>query len=139
MALFSDKASSRSEATEALKLLNVCAAIQAHIQWKQRLQRYIRGESDELLDPGVVGCDKSCALGEWLHSHGELHFGEHEKFRQLKSVHTDFHAYAADVIQAVHSGEQEHAYRLLHNGEYPKVSNRIKSMLAGLSLEFDFS
>ncbi|MGM0594549.1 MAG: CZB domain-containing protein [Pseudomonadota bacterium] len=120
------------------KELDVCAAIQAHVQWKLRLQRYIRGESEEQLDPVRVGCDKSCSLGQWLHSHGEESYGSHEKFQRLKAVHADFHSYAADVIHAVHRGERDHAKRLLHHGEYPKVSNRIKSMLAGLSLAFDF-
>ena len=119
--------------------LDVCAAIQAHVQWKQRLLAYIRGEGDEKLDPEVVGSDCICALGQWIYGAGGVHYGEHPKFQSLKSIHTDFHRYAADVVIAVHRGDEVHALKLLQHGEYPKVSNRIKSMLAGLSLEFDFS
>jgi len=124
---------------EAQQALDVFAAIQAHVQWKQRLLAYISGESEERLDPDVVGSDCLCALGKWIGGRGMARYGEHPKFQELKTVHTDFHAYAADVVHAVHSGERNHALRLLQSGEYPKVSNRIKSMLAGLSLEFDFS
>lgn len=119
--------------------LDVFAAIQAHVQWKQRLLHYIDSDGEERLDPEVVGSDCRCELGQWLYGHGATRYGDHPKFQSLKKIHADFHAYAADVVRAVDNGEREHALRLLQNGEYPKVSNRIKSMLAGLSLEFDFS
>jgi hypothetical protein len=119
--------------------LDVFAAIQAHVQWKQRLLKYINGESEEKLDPEVVGSDCRCALGEWIHSEGEEKYGEHAKFQSLKAIHSDFHTHAAEVVFAVDRGESEHALKLLQNGDYPKISNRIKSMLAGLSLEFEFT
>lgn len=125
--------------SESGSQLDVFAAIQAHVQWKQRLLRYIDGDGEEQLDPEVVGSDCRCALGHWLYGQGASRYGDHPKFQSLKKIHADFHAYAADVVRAVQSDEREHALRLLQSGEYPKVSNRIKSMLAGLSLEFDFS
>lgn len=123
---------------EATQELDVFAAIQAHVQWKQRLLKYIEGESDEELDPEVVGSDCRCALGQWIYGYGVAHYGDHEKFQSLKAIHADFHTYAAKVVEAVQEGDPEQAMFLLQKGEYPKVSNRIKSMLAGLSLEFDF-
>lgn len=142
MALFSEKNKETVKASvsgDQAQQLDVVAAIQAHVQWKQRLLTYITGESEERLDPEVVGSDCRCSLGQWIYGQGEGHYGDHPKFQSLKRIHADFHRYAADVIHAVHRGESDHALNLLQNGEYPKVSNRIKSMLAGLSLEFDFS
>lgn len=118
--------------------LDISAAIRAHVKWKQRLVKYIEGESEEVLDPEEVGSDCLCTLGRWIYGHGEAHYGDHPRFELLKSTHADFHAYAADVVNAVHHGDRDHALRLLQKGEYPKVSNRIKSMLAALSLEYDF-
>lgn len=118
--------------------LDVFAAIQAHVQWKQRLLKYINGESEEKLEPEVVGNDCLCALGQWIYSEGEKKYGEHAKFQALKAIHSDFHSHAAEVVFAVDRGENDYALKLLQNGTYPKISNRIKSILAGLSLEFDF-
>lgn len=118
--------------------LDVMAAIQVHVQWKQRLLAHIRDPQAEPLDPDVVGSDRLCELGQWIHGQGEAKYGEHPGFQTLKAMHAEFHACAADVIHAVERGEQAHALKLLQVGEYPKVSNRIKSMLAGLSLDFDF-
>lgn len=118
--------------------LDVMAAIQAHVQWKLRLQAYIDG-SEEEFDPEVVGSDCLCSLGRWIHGHGEERYGDHPRFLLMKQIHADFHTYAAEVVKAVQRGEQENARNLLLKGEYAKVSNRIKSVLAGLSLEFDFS
>lgn len=119
--------------------LDVIAAIQAHVQWKQRLLSYIDGTSDEELDAEKVGSDCLCSLGQWIYGYGGRSFGEHVRFAELKTTHADFHLHAADVVRSVQRGENEEALNLLQKGEYPKVSNRIKSMLAKLSLEFDFS
>ncbi len=119
--------------------LDVYNALQAHVQWKQRLLAYINGTSEEQLDAENVGSDCLCALGQWIYGPGGNSYGEHVKFVELKSVHTDFHLLAAEVVRAVQSDQQEQALELLQKGDYPKVSNRIKSMLAKLSLEFDFS
>jgi hypothetical protein len=124
---------------EALQELDVFTAIQSHVQWKLRLLSYIEGTSEEVLEPEVVGSDNLCALGKWIYSHGAEHYGDHPKFQSLKDIHAEFHTYASDVVRAVHSGDKEHALHLLQQGEYPKISNRIKSVLAGLSLESDFN
>ena len=135
----SNKAQADSGSEAAGQQLDVAAAIQAHVQWKLRLLAYINGESEEELDPDVVGSDCLCSLGHWIYGHGADRYGDHPKFLSLKAIHADFHTYAGDVVRAVNDGEKEHALRLLQRGEYPKVSNRIKSMLAGISLEFDFT
>lgn len=127
-----------SDTTEASGQLDVVAAIQAHVQWKLKLLAYIHGEGEEKLDPEEVSSDCLCKLGQWIYGHGAESYGDHDKFQSLKAVHADFHRYAGDVVRAVNQGEKEHALHLLQSGEYPKVSNRIKSMLAGISLEFDF-
>lgn len=130
---------SSSDIKEASGQLDVVAAIQAHVQWKLRLLAYINGVGEEHLDPEEVSSDCLCMLGQWIYGHGAESYGDHDKFHSLKEVHADFHRYAGEVVRAVNQGEREHALRLLQSGEYPKVSNRIKSMLAGISLEFDFS
>lgn len=118
--------------------LDVVAAIQAHVQWKLRLLAYIHGESEEQLDPEKVGSDCLCSLGKWIYGNGNERFGDHPRFQSLKAIHADFHSHAGEVVRAVNRGEKDKALALLQNGEYPKVSNRIKSMLAGIALEFDF-
>jgi len=118
--------------------LDVFEAIQAHVQWKQRLLGYIHGTGEEVLDPERVGSDCLCSLGQWIYGHGGSHYGGHPRFGELKSLHADFHFHAAEVVRAVHRGQGEDALELLQKGEYAKVSNRIKSMLARLSLELDF-
>jgi hypothetical protein len=142
MALFWGKNKSLQESgtgKDGVADLDISAAILAHVQWKQRLLSYIDGKGEERLDPEVVGSDCLCTLGKWIHGYGSECYGEHPKFLSLKTIHADFHSCAAGVVHAVHHGEKEHALRLLQSGEYPKISNRIKSMLAGIALEFDFS
>lgn len=128
-----------NNSANAHEQLDVFAAIQAHVQWKQRLLSYIQGTSEEELDAEKVGSDCLCSLGQWIYGHGGRNYGEHASFTELKNTHADFHTHAAEVVLAVQRGQTEEAMTLLQKGEYPKVSNRIKSMLAKLSLEFDFN
>lgn len=119
--------------------LDIIGAMLAHLQWKQRLQGYISGSGEEAFDAQRVACDRSCTLGHWIHGEGgELH-GEAQKFIALKTAHADFHRHAAEVILAVQRDERDAAQRMLSQGEYARCSNRIKSMLAGLSLTLDFT
>lgn len=118
--------------------LDIVAALLAHLQWKQRLQGYIAGTSEEVLDAEMVACDRSCSLGQWIHGEGGEAYGGAEKFIGLRVTHEAFHRHAAEVVRAVHRGEPREAQRLLTQGEYSRCSNRIKSMLAGLSLRFHF-
>lgn len=131
--------SANDSGSGAHEQLDVFAAIQAHVQWKQRLLNYIQGTSEEELDAEKVGSDCLCSLGQWIYGYGGYNYGEHASFTELKDIHADFHLHAAEVVRAVQRGQTEEAMTLLQKGEYPKVSNRIKSMLAKLSLEFDFS
>ena len=42
-------------------------AINAHIHWKIRLEKYLDGTSEEKLDPKLVSRDDQCKLGKWIH------------------------------------------------------------------------
>ena len=118
--------------------LDIFAAIHAHVQWKQRLLHCINGETDEKLDPKQVGSDHQCELGKWLHGSGAEKYSDYPSFDSLKAIHADFHHLAADIVKAAHRGDREGALLLLNHGEYPKVSNRVKSILAAMSLSSDF-
>lgn len=117
--------------------LDIMAAIQAHLRWKLRLEHYISGSAEETLDAEVVGADHHCVLGKWIHSIGaELHGGR-EIFRRLQVTHAEFHRCAGEIVRSVDVGNRDEAARLLHGGDYPKHSHRVKAELARLSLEVE--
>ncbi|MBZ0106225.1 MAG: CZB domain-containing protein [Sulfuricella denitrificans] len=115
--------------------LDFMGAIEAHIRWKVRLESYISGESNEQLDPAVVGKDDQCALGKWIHGPGGAKYDGLPVFQSLRETHAGFHQCAAQVIESVDAGDIEKAGEILSRGCYARHSNKVKAELARLSIE----
>jgi len=112
--------------------INIPEAINAHIGWKVRLQKFIDGDSSEKLDPMLVCRDDLCTLGEWIHSSATQRFHAIEAFHTLRSSHAQFHYVAAKVITHVQEGDQVGAQALL-TGEYAAVSHHVMMQLLQLN------
>ena len=98
--------------------------INAHVMWKQRLLKHISGESEELLDPAVVGRDDQCPLGKWIYGLGQEFHGVAE-FEPVRVQHADFHKMAGEIVRLVGEGRRADATRLLQ-GDYARLSERLK-------------
>lgn len=101
--------------------MNLDDALNAHIQWKSRLSKFIDGESGEALDYRTVGKDTHCALGQWIHGEGAKFKGLRE-YRQLLNKHAGFHVQAAELVKRVDKGERAGAKAMLA-GPFTKASN----------------
>lgn len=112
--------------------INLADAVQAHINWKLRLQNYLDGKSQEQLDPMVICRDDQCELGQWIHGAGMNHFHELEPFHQLRADHAQFHYVAANVVQKVQANEHDAAHTILHE-EYPRISHKVVVALTELN------
>ncbi len=115
--------------------MNFFDAINAHVAWKVRLRKHIDGESEEKLDPVLVGCDDKCALGQWIYSTLEQHDGM-PLFQQVRIQHADFHRCAAEIIVAADEGKREAAEKLLSD-DYAQLSHMIVKSLTKLSVELE--
>jgi hypothetical protein len=110
-------------------------AIDAHQQWKQRLQAAVEGRSGERLDPHVVGRDDQCLLGKWIRGPGARQFGGQRKFAALRARHAYFHVCAGRILALAQAGEREAAVTELGpTGEFSRLSRDVTSDLAALFL-----
>jgi hypothetical protein len=112
--------------------LNFKSAVDAHMRWKTRLETYINGTNDEQLVVDVVCRDDQCPLGKWIYTRGVNEFGYSETFFDMKAHHAHFHRCAGDVLRTAQAGEKEKALQLLHQGDYVRASERVKTLLAKL-------
>lgn len=117
--------------------LDVLEALSAHVRWKRQLLNYISGRDEEVLDPGMVRCDTQCSLGHWIQEYGSFNDGQNPVFTELRVLHGDFHHHAAEVVCAVNHGQRRKALELVQRGEFDRVSRRLSSVLARLSLEVE--
>jgi hypothetical protein len=105
--------------------------IGAHVMWKQRLTAFIAGESSETLDPEAIRQDDRCALGKWIYGVGAA-MADLPRYEEVRSLHAQFHQYAADVARLHLEGKTAQAEILLQ-GDYSRLSERLKHRLIGLS------
>lgn len=119
-----------SESKEELHGLNFKGAIDAHVKWKTRLEKFVNGESDEKLKVEDVYVDNACTLGKWIHGDGGKLLGD--DLEDLKHAHASFHKNAGLVLTEFFDGNKKEALELLNEGEYATYSNRVKKLLLQL-------
>ncbi len=104
--------------------LNFQKWIEAHRQWRLRLQSYLDGRSQEQLDETAICHDNRCELGKWIHSNGQKFYGDEATFQRLTSDHAAFHRAAGDVVSVYKSKGDRDARRVL-NGDFDLCSMRV--------------
>lgn len=124
----------KGNGTESITELDTMGAIEAHVRWKVRLEAYLNGSSTEKLDPAVVEKDDQCVLGKWIHGAGGAQYHGSPMVTELTQTHAAFHKCAAEIVRQADRGEITEASDSLHNGDYSRISYRIKTQLARLSL-----
>jgi hypothetical protein len=139
MGFFSSLFSS-NETTKAkiLNDLDVLDAINAHVHWKMRLEKYINGTSEEKLDPKMICLDNQCKLGKWIHSTAVEHFHDDESLTDLREEHTKFHVFASRIVENVQAGNKTAAQDLM-DGDYKYTSRKVVFALTELSKQLQMS
>ena len=112
--------------------INITDAINAHMQWKARLQRYLDGTSEEKLDPMIICRDDQCSLGKWIHGPGVDHFHGEEEFNTLRSDHAQFHYVASNVVLKVQQNDPTVARGIFDN-DYAQASRKVIYALTELN------
>ena len=113
--------------------INIMEAINAHVQWKIRIESYLHGTSEENLDPKIICRDDQCKLGKWLHGPALKYFRDDDVgFKTLHDDHAQFHVIAADVVTSVQAKNMAVAEVLMH-GEYMRASRKVVRDLTQLS------
>lgn len=115
--------------------LDFRTAIDAHMRWKKRLEGYIGGDGAETLKVDVVSRDDQCVLGKWIYGEGGRRYESLDLFKELCDVHAEFHVCAGRVVGEVDEGNPQKAAEMLNHGDYPKVSARVKMLLARLYVQ----
>ena len=112
-------------------LMNFDTEIAAHINWKIRLNAFLKGLSTEVFASDKVCQDNLCELGKWIHGEGKA-LENFPAYAELRKQHARFHVCAAEVVKAFETGNKVVASSLLE-GEYAIASRH--TMLAILKLK----
>jgi len=115
--------------------LDFIAAIEAHRKWRERLTKYVQGQSEERLDAGVICRDDQCALGKWIYKDGMPFTGHLPVYHQLKAKHAAFHISAGNVVALKQGGQTEQAMQVIMEGDFAKNSREVQTLISRLYME----
>lgn len=125
---FLSKLFSAGETKKTTKIsdeINIMEAINAHILWKIRLEKYLDGTSEENLDPNFICRDDQCKLGKWIHGPALNYFhDDDETLKTLRSDHAHFHVTAASIVSHVQAQKISEAEAIM-DGEYTQASRKV--------------
>jgi methyl-accepting chemotaxis protein len=83
---------------------NIDAAIEAHIQWKNRIQNLLNGK--EHISPEQVTTHLQCKLGKWYFEEGQSQFKSNVHFQELGAAHEKLHLALRDVVTLYNDGKK---------------------------------
>jgi len=100
------------------------SALTAHSLWKNRLYEAINNGQSEFKVETVMK-DDACAFGQWLGTvQGEAK--NVEILQKVKSLHTEFHKVAAEILKLALTGKKEEALKKLERGGgYGNISGKL--------------
>lgn len=116
--------------------MNFLDAINAHVMWKLRLQRYLDGQSDENLDPDHICKDNQCILGKWIYGNMDR-YAKSAVFVDVRGKHAEFHQIAAEIVRLINTNQKRDAEALLR-GDYSQLSRNLQGLIRQLARDLDF-
>lgn len=103
-------------------------AAKAHREWNTILRMYLNGSG--VLNPADVQKDDLCALGQWIHGEGKKHI-IYVEYQELRTIHSEFHKNAAEIVQLIDKNEKEKAKQKLDAGsKFRELSLKILTLLS---------
>jgi len=117
--------------------MNFLDAINAHVLWKLRLQRYLDGTSEENLDPDHICKDNQCVLGKWIYGNEER-YTVFPVFEDVRGKHAEFHKMAAEIVRLINTNRKQEAGEILR-GDYSRLSQRLLAHIRQLARDTNFT
>ncbi|MER2520010.1 MAG: CZB domain-containing protein [Bdellovibrionales bacterium] len=102
--------------------MNFDQAINAHLEWKTKLLKYIESP-DYSLKPSVVSSDKLCQLGQWIVQTAGS-YGQIPEYKRLVCDHAVFHRHAGQIVDNVNKGEHVTENDITHPDSAYNIASR---------------
>lgn len=112
--------------------LNLIAAAQTHVAWKNRLAAHVHGISQEPLSAALPV--QTCPLDNLIDGVEFSVFRELDAFRTLRAAHHTFHQLACVVVDKL-SGDDPGGATLLFENEYSRAFYDIIASLSAINRE----
>lgn len=130
------KSSTFFESEDTVKtIMPLVQVISAHVNWKNRLNKFVEGTLGYNLDPEVLAQANDTELGRWILQTDLMVLSDSKK-EMLKKMHqanVDLHQVASRIAQFIHSGKRDEIAG--ENEKFKKLSNEVMYLMVDFSKE----
>lgn len=114
--------------------MNFDDAIKAHVNWKVKLQTYLRNP-DKSIIVADVECDNKCDLGKWIYGEGKS-YAMNPEFENLKKEHARFHKEVGKIVRKADAGEKvDEDIAIGSKSEFAQASTAVVACLTRLKIK----
>lgn len=117
--------------------MNFLDAINAHVMWKLKLQRYLEADGEKHLDPEVICMDNQCKLGKWIYGNIER-YEKSVSFTDVREKHIEFHITTAEIVRLINNNQQQEAEDLLRT-DYSQLSHCLQTHIRTLARDMKYN
>lgn len=116
-------------------MMSLAEVMNAHANWKSRLQKFMDGTLGYNLDPEMLAQADDTELGRWILQNDSLSMSDErrELFKQLHAANSELHQVASTIARHVRSGNQ--AVLALDNEELALAARQVMLLLRELGKE----
>ena len=106
--LFKKSSFFTSEYTDK-SVMSLVEVMNAHANWKARLNRFIEGTLGYNLDPEVLAASDDTELGRWILQMDEMESNAERKaqLNKLHQANVELHKVAAEIASQIHAGKRD--------------------------------
>ncbi len=108
--------------------MNIIAAAEAHVVWKNRLGNHVRGTSLEPLGAAMLGQDGVCQLGNLINGRAFDEFQGMDEYHQLKVAHEQFHQLSGVVVEKLRADDRAGATALFETAYSAALTGILQSL-----------
>ncbi len=116
-------------------LMSLVEVMNAHANWKSRLNQFIAGTLTYSLDPDMLAQADDTELGRWILQSDSLNMSDDRKslFKQLHRANVELHLAASAIARLIHAGNSTDI--TVENELYQSASRQIMVLLRELGKE----
>lgn len=117
-----------------LARMTIAEVVDAHIQWKLKLQNYIDGKGGEEIDPIIFSNPDMSTTGKWTTLQASGNLSDYNTFFTLRAKMEQCHHLAGEAVKKVQEGDRAAAAAIIKD-RFTKTSQELVFALAALDRE----
>lgn len=111
--------------------MTIPEVVDAHIQWKLKLEAFVNGTAGIEIDPSTFCSPNASTTGKWTTLHAAEKLSEFNAFFTLRAKMEQCHHLAGEIVNKINMGDRKGAKEIM-NDRFLKTSHELVHALVEL-------